>query len=107
MRELCGNHDYSEAGRVRNIRAGQRLARRLSGEGVTVAASFVSPYLSLREEFKSEGGVVEIFVHTTEIRGKEARFAANFELPARNYIDIDTTNRTVQSCIGRILPVAS
>lgn len=103
MRALTGNVDYSEVGRLRNIRSGQRLAAKLAADGVDVAAAFVSPYRALREEFKREAPVVEIYLHTTAIRGRERFFAANFEAPLETFIDIDTTHAAVDDCVGRIL----
>lgn len=103
MREVTDNQDFTEPGRIRNILAGQRLAAKLHADGITVVASFVSPYRALREEFKRTGAVVEIYVHTTEIRGKEARFATGFEPPLSGFVDMDTTNIPVASCIARIL----
>src|SRR6266545_5516700 len=40
LREITGNRDFTEAGRTRNIRAGQQLATKLHTEGVMVVASF-------------------------------------------------------------------
>jgi adenylylsulfate kinase-like enzyme len=106
VREVTDNQDFSEAGRIRNIRTGQRLAAKLQADGITVVASFVSPYRALREEFKRQGNVVEIYVHTTEIRGKEARFAPNFEPPRDAFVDMDTTGIPVASCVAKILAAA-
>lgn len=103
MRELMSNRDFTEAGRVRNIQAGQRLAAKLSGDGVIVVASFVSPYRVMREEFKRANPVVEVYVHTLEMRGREAHFAADFEPPHRDFVDVDTTNVSVESCVEKIL----
>jgi len=103
LREITGNRDFTEAGRTRNIRAGQQLASKLHAEGVDVVASFVSPYRNLRDEFKKNGNVVEIYAHTTEIRGREAHFAPDFEPPQKSFVDIDTTRVSVEACIGRIL----
>src|SRR6185503_10704683 len=81
IREITGNDDYSETGRVMNIRTGQRLAAKLDAEGISVVASFVSPYRAMREEFKKNLKVVEIYVHTTAIRGREKYFVPDYEPP--------------------------
>ena len=107
LREITGNRDFTEAGRTRNIRAGQQFAAKLHAEGVDVVASFVSPYRIMRDEFKKSGNVVEIYVHTTEIRGREAHFVADFEPPQRDFVDIDTTGVSVESCVQRILNARS
>ena len=103
LRERMGNKDFSEAGRIRNIKAAQQLAAKLQSVGIVVVASFVSPYRSIREEFKRTNQVLEIYVHTTEIRGKEAYFVAKFEPPEQDFLDIDTTNVSVASCVQKIL----
>jgi adenylylsulfate kinase-like enzyme len=102
LRALMGNKDYSEAGRMRNIKAAQQLAAKLHSERIVVVASLVSPYRSIREEFKRTNQVLEIYVHTTEVRGKEAYFVANFEPPRRAFLDIDTTNASVEICLQKI-----
>ena len=103
LRELMGNKDFSETGRIRNIKAAQQLAAKLQSDGIDVVASFVSPYRGIREEFKRKGRVLEIYVHTTDVRGKEAYFVANFEPPEQDFVDIDTTNASVEVCLQKIL----
>ena len=98
-----GNKDFSEVGRIRNIKAAQQLAAKVRSEEIVVVASFVSPYRGIREEFKRKDQVLEIYVHTTDVRGKEAYFVANFEPPQQNFVDIDTTNVSVESCVQKIL----
>ena len=103
IRDITGNTDYGETGRVANIRAGQRLAAKLDAEGIWVVASFVSPYRAMREEFKKNARVVEVYVHTTAIRGREKYFVKNYEPPRANFVDIDTTSTTVEACLEQIL----
>ncbi|HXT40768.1 MAG TPA: adenylyl-sulfate kinase [Candidatus Angelobacter sp.] len=103
LRELMANRDFSETGRIRNIRAGQQLAMKLHDEGIVVVASFVSPYREMREEFKKRSRVLEIYVHTTEVRGRENHFAVGFEPPSQDFLDLDTTGVSVEACIQKIL----
>src|SRR5262249_43940611 len=103
LRGIMGNRDFSEAGRIRNIKAGQQLAAKLDAQGVVVVASFVSPYRNIREAFKRNGNVLEIYVHTTEVRGREVHFVPNFEPPERNFLDLDTTAKSVEACIDKIM----
>ena len=56
----------------------------------------------MRDSLKETNEVVEIYVHTTEIRGREQNFAKDYEKPTENYIDIDTTNSTVSECLNLI-----
>ncbi|MCI0745169.1 MAG: adenylyl-sulfate kinase [Verrucomicrobia subdivision 3 bacterium] len=105
LREFTDNRDYSRAGRIRNIRAGQKLAAKLSQDGIYVTASFVSPYRWLREEFKMKAKLVEVYVHTATARGKEGFFVEDYEPPLAHFIDIDTTTGSVAECVERILGV--
>lgn len=107
VREVMANQDYGPAGRVRNVLIGQRLATKIHEEGIDVVASFVSPQRQLRDAFKLRFPVVEVYVHTTEVRGREAFFVPDYEPPLRDFIEIDTTGVTVESCVVRILKVLS
>ena len=106
LRDITGNTDYGETGRVANIRSGQKFAAKLESEGISVIASFVSPYRALREELKAKHPVVEIYVHTTAIRGREKYHAKNYEPPLSNFVDVDTTSASIEDCVGRILAAA-
>jgi hypothetical protein len=55
---------------------------------------------------KTGPGVVEIYVHTTAIRGKEGYFVADYEPPESHYLDLDTTAISVEDCLNRILAAA-
>lgn len=94
IREIFSNKDYSEEGRRKNIQRAQDIARFLSRKDTTVVMSLVSPYKDLRDEFKKDSLVIEIYLHTTEDRGRNHFHVDNYEPPTENYIDIDTTNKT-------------
>ena len=103
LRGLSANVDYSEQGRISNIRTAQSIAMYLDNKGKNVVVSVVAPYKWLREEFKERHNVNEIYVHTSEIRGREHYFAEDYEKPEENFLDIDTTNVSVEECISRVL----
>ena len=103
LRELVHNVDYSEQGRINNIRMAQSIAMFLDNKGLDVVVSLVAPYRWLREEFKVRHTVNEIYLHTTEKRGKEKFFAKDYEPPQENFLDVDTTNISVEACIDRIV----
>ena len=94
LRDLFKNKDYSEAGRRKNIERAYSIARYLQDLNPfnDVIISVVSPFLDLREELKEATDVTEIFVHTTNIRGRENFHVLDFEKPITNYIDLDTTD---------------
>ena len=103
LRGLVHNVDYSEQGRINNIRMAQSIAMFLDNKGLDVVVSLVAPYRWLREEFKARHKVNEVYLHTTEKRGKEKFFVENYEPPQENFLDVDTTNVSVEACIDRIV----
>jgi hypothetical protein len=38
-------------------------------------------------------GIVELYIHTKDVRGRENYHVQNYEPPLENFIDIDTTNK--------------
>ena len=88
---------------MKNIQAAQALAARIHDDGAWVVAAFVSPFRAVREEFKRRPEVLEIYAHTTEKRGREKFFAEAYEPPLENFLDMDTTNVSVDECVQRIL----
>jgi adenylylsulfate kinase-like enzyme len=93
LRDIFQNKDYSEFGRRKNIERAQDIARFMSQKGFNVIVSLVSPYRDQREEFKKNNQVKEIYVHTTDERGRENFHVTDYETPNNNFIDIDTSNR--------------
>jgi len=94
LRDLFQNKDYSEAGRRKNIERAYSIARYIQDLNPfnDVIIAVVSPFLDLREELKEATDVIEIYVHTTNIRGRENFHVKDFERPVTNYIDLDTTD---------------
>jgi len=103
LRGLVHNVDYSEQGRISNIRMAQSIAMFLDNKEQDVVVSVVAPYRWLREEFKARHKVNEVYLHTTEKRGKEKFFVEDYEPPQENFLDVDTTNISVEACIDRIV----
>ena len=106
LRALTTNGDYSKEGREENIRRAQMIAQYLQSKGQIVVVSLVAPYRALRESFKSRAEVTEVFVHTSEIRGREDKHAKDYEAPATNFIDVDTTSKDVDACLNEVLEAA-
>jgi len=94
IREIFVNKDYSEEGRRKNIEKAQILSKFLHHKGYTVIVSLVSPFRDQREEFKLEMGenIKEIYIHTTNERGREKFHVWGYEQPLENYYDCDTTD---------------
>lgn len=94
LREIFINKDYSEEGRRKNIERAQTLSKFLHHKGYTIVVSLVSPFRDQRESFKSEMGenIKEIYVHTTNERGREKFHVQDYQEPLENFVDCDTTN---------------
>lgn len=103
LRDIFVNKDYSEFGRRKNIERAQDISLFLDRKGYTVFVSLVSPYKDQRDEFKKTTDVIEIYVHTTENRGRESFHVVNYEPPTENFIDIDTTNVSIIDSVNKIL----
>jgi adenylylsulfate kinase-like enzyme len=91
LRDIFKNKDYSITGRRLNIQRAQDIAHFMHSKGYNVIVSLVSPYRDQREAFKFSTSVVEIYVHTTEDRGRNQFHVEEYEPPLENFIDIDTT----------------
>ena len=108
IRELFDNKDYSETGRRKNIELAQQLAQYLNSKGKKVVVSLVSPYKDQRDKFKEKMGdnLVEVYVHTTEVRGRESFFVSDYQQPSEKYLDLDTTNDVLEESVQKVLDYA-
>ena len=105
LREIFNNKDYSETGRRKNIELAQHISHFLHNKGTNVVVSLVSPYRDEREEFKQKIGndIIEIYVHTENLRGREDFHVKNYEEPLENFLDMDTSDVIIQKCVDQIL----
>jgi adenylylsulfate kinase len=103
LRDIFKNKDYSEKGRRNNIINAYNIAMFLEYKGFNPIISLISPYKDLRNDLKVKTNVIEFYIHTTEIRGKEKFFAENYEPPNENFFDVDTTNIEVQDILSDVL----
>lgn len=105
LREIFNNKDYSETGRRKNIELAQHITHFLHNKGTNVVVSLVSPYRDQREEFKQKIGddIIEIYVHTENLRGREDFHVKNYEEPLENFLDMDTSDVLIQNCVEKIL----
>jgi adenylylsulfate kinase-like enzyme len=68
--------------RIEQTRALQRFVAHVADQGVHVIVSTVNPYRDVREEFKaSRKDLKEIYVYTSDVRGRESYFVKDFEPP--------------------------
>ena len=105
LREITNNKNYGIEGRVQNVATAQKIAHYLNTKGDDVVVSLVSPYIDQREEFKKILGneLIEIYVHTSEERGREQYHVKGYQQPLSNFIDVDTTHDTPEESYTKII----
>jgi adenylylsulfate kinase-like enzyme len=105
LRELTLNKDYSEQGRLQNIKNAQIIANYLHHSQCDVVVSVVAPYRLQREEFKKElgDGIVEFYVHTKSKRERDHYKVKEYEAPEENFFDVDTTKDNPNQSLNKII----
>jgi adenylylsulfate kinase len=108
LRDLFENKDYSEYGRRKNVELAQQIAQFLNKKGKDVLVSLVSPYKDQRDKFKDKIGnnLIEVYIHTSEIRGREEFFVEEYQPPTERYLSLDTTNESVEESTNKVLSYA-
>ncbi len=116
--------DFTEAGRIENIRRIGEVARLMADAGLIVLTAFISPFRAERDMVRSmvaPGEFVEIFVDTPlasaearDVKGLYAKARAGeiadftgisspYEAPQRPDIRIDTTRESPEAAAERIV----
>jgi adenylylsulfate kinase-like enzyme len=94
LRKIYGAYSkehFTKEYRIEWNRILQRFAAHFADQGITVVLSTVNPYRDNREEFKnSRKDVKEIYVSTSDVRGREHYWVQDFEEPLINYTAIST-----------------
>tara|TARA_B110000495_G_C23031560_1_gene614526 strand:- start:1922 stop:2377 length:456 start_codon:yes stop_codon:yes gene_type:complete len=104
LRNINKNKDYSKEGRIKNISTAISIMRFLANKNYICVVSIVAPYKFLRDELKGEFPFLEIYLHTSEIRGREDYFAKDYEMPTDpKTIKIDTGLLTIEDCTTKII----
>jgi adenylylsulfate kinase len=122
LREVFPKTGFTREEREEHLRRTGYMASRLAAHGVTVVASFVSPYRESRDFIRKHcPGFVEIYVSTPleecerrDVKGLYARARrgeiANFtgiddpyEPPEHPELTLDTRALTVDQCVARVL----
>ena len=108
LRDLFDNKDYSEQGRRKNVELAQQIAEFLHKKGKDVVVSLVSPYKDQRDKFKEKmaNNLFEVYIHTTQTRGREDFFVKDYQPPTENFLSIDTTDEFVEESVYKVLDYA-
>ena len=106
LRNINKNKDYSKEGRIKNISTAISIMRFLANKKYICVVSIVAPYRFLRDELKAEFPFLEVYLYTSEKRGRENFFAKDYEEPIdSNHIRIDTGKLTIKESLDEILDV--
>lgn len=91
LRVIFGNNynkeNFTKEYRIEQLEILQRFVAYIADQGVMVVISTVSPYREIRDKFKnSRTDIIEIYVSSSEIRGREHLHSKEFEPPIENFI---------------------
>ena len=122
LREVFPNTGFTREEREEHLRRTGYMASRLAAHGVTVVASFVSPYRASREFIRRLcPGFLEIFVATPleecerrDVKGLYARARRGeirkfpgiddpYEPPEHPELTLDTRALSVEQCVEQVL----
>ena len=122
LREVFPHTGFTRAEREEHLRRTGYMASRLAAHGVTVVASFVSPYRESREFIRKLcPNFAEIYVATPleecerrDVKGLYARARRGelknftgiddpYETPEHPELTLDTRTATIQQCVAQIL----
>tara|TARA_B100001245_G_C22819005_1_gene394201 strand:- start:122 stop:604 length:483 start_codon:yes stop_codon:yes gene_type:complete len=104
LRNINKNKDYSKKGRIKNISTAISIMRFLANKGYLCVVSIVAPYKFLRDELKEEFPFIEVYLYTSEVRGREQYFAKDYEIPTDpKTLKLDTGELRIKECTNQIL----
>jgi adenylylsulfate kinase len=106
LRSISKNQDYSKEGRIKNISTAISIMRFLANKEYICIVSIVAPYKFLRDELKLDFPFLEVYLHTSQIRGREDFFAKDYEKPDDpDHLSIDTGELSIKESLNEILNV--
>ena len=103
IRSMFNNKDYSIFGIHKNVERAHDISYFMSKKGYDVIVSIVSPFIDQRNKYKENPNFNEIYVHTTDVIGREHFHVNNYEQPIEDFIDIDTSNREETDLINELI----
>jgi adenylylsulfate kinase len=105
-RDVTKNVDYSKDGRLRNLKGAFDMAIYLEKENFLPILSFVTPYEDLRNYLKQNSGeCVTIYLEYNEDRGRNTRFANDFEEPIECDLKMNTSELSIKDCVSEVIKV--
>lgn len=103
-RDVTNNKDYSKEGRNINLKGAFHMALYLEKEEFIPILSFVTPYEEIRKYLKENSTqLVEIYLEYEGDRGRNERFAKDFEVSDSYNLKINTTYRSISDCVDEVI----
>ena len=103
LRDIFQNYDYTNVGREKNLSNVTTIARFMDAKGYDVFISVVAPIKKFRDSLKSTNTVKEVYLHTSDLRGRENFFAKQYEKPTEDFLELDTGKLVIEECVNKIL----
>lgn len=103
LRDIFKNYDYTNTGREMNLSNVITIARFMDAKEYDVFISVVAPIKMFRDSLKSTNIVKEVYLHTSNIRGRENNFAKTYEKPTNDFLDLNTGKLSIEECVDKIL----
>ena len=103
LRDIFQNYDYTNVGREKNLSNVTTIARFMDATGYDVFISVVAPIKKFRDSLKSTNTVKEVYLHTSDLRGREIFFAKRYEKPTEDFLELDTGKMVIEECVDKIL----
>ncbi len=120
---LCADLDFSDAGRVENIRRVAEVAGLFVQAGIITLTAFISPFRSDRQRARALLGedFIEIYCNTPleicesrDVKGlyKRARageigdftgISSPYEAPEAPEVDVETGTRSLDACVDQVM----
>ena len=102
-RNITKNKDYSKEGRLRNLKGAFDMALYLETIEIIPIISMVTPYQELRDYLsKNSQRLVQIYLEYNVDRGRNDKFALDFEKPIGDILSLNTSKLSIEECIELI-----
>jgi adenylylsulfate kinase len=116
--------DFSDNGRIENIRRISEVAKLITDAGLVTLCSFISPFEADRKKAKDiigESNFIEVYVkcdlaecEKRDVKGLYAKARAGkiknftgidspYEVPKSPTIELDTSTHSIQECVNKII----
>ena len=105
-RDITKNKDYSKEGRERNLKGAFDMAIYLETQDFIPVLSFVTPYEDMRKYLHDNcGELMTIYLEYSEDRGRNMKFATDFEQPMECDLKMNTSELGIKDCVNKVIKI--